>query len=214
MLNPSRVTFVAPASRRWAWRRNFKLWLLKITATLVLVIFVTVSLHGHWPLALALVCCGLGFWWLNEIWQRYCDRMEILEDVDQMTTSEFRAYAAELLRAQGYTLGSHGCATQPPADLVLARGKESIACWVYHGRGPVRVECVAKATATVHSWHGWRSMVFSSQRFTLTAWYRARREGCLISSRRSLASLVTQHRRGHRVIAFPHAETMKLRNRK
>lgn len=213
MGDPSRVTFVTPASGKWSGR-NLKPWLLKITATLVLVIFVTVSLHGHWPLALALVCCSLGFWWLNDIWQRYCDRMEILEDVDQMTAEEFRSYAAELLRTQGYTLSPHSRATQIPADLLLARGAESIACWVYHGHGPVRVEFVAKATAAVQAWAGWRFMVFSSRRFTLTAWYRARREGCLVSNRSSLASLVTQYRRGHRVLAFPYAEMVKLRSRK
>jgi hypothetical protein len=213
MLNPSRVTFVSPSSRRW-WKRNLKPWLVKITATLVLVVFVTVSLHGHWPLALALVFCGLGFWWLNELWQRYCERMEVLEEVDSMSASEFAHYAAELLRAQGYALIPSGHTAKPPAHLLLSRGKESIACWLHHGRGPVRVEVVARATATVQAWDGWRAMVFASQWFTLTAQYRARREGCLLSSRNQLANLVAQYRRGHRVIAFPLEEASKLRGRK
>lgn len=209
----SRVTLLTPSSTRWQGR-NFKRWLVKITATLVLVVFVTVSLHGHWPLALTLVLCGIGFWWLNELWQRYCERMEVLEEVDSMSSSEFAQYAAELLCAQGYALIPSGRAAKPPANLLLSRGKESLACWLQHGRGPVRVEIVARAAATVQVWDGWRAMVFASQRFTLTAWYRARREGCLLSSRNHLANLVAQYRHGHRVIVFPLEEATKLRGRK
>lgn len=213
MPDPSRVTFVEPAAKRWQGRK-FKSWLVKITATVVLVVFVTVSLHGHWPLALALICCGLGFWWLNEVWRRYCERMEVLEEVDSMSSSEFAQYAAELLRTQGYTPVTSGRTTQPPADLLLSRGKESIACWLYHGRGPVRVEVVAKAAATMHSWKDWQTIVFASQRFTVAAWYRARREGCVLSNRDRLATLVSQHQRGHRVLAFPYEETTRLRGRR
>jgi hypothetical protein len=187
---------------------------VKITATLVLVVFVTVSLHGHWPLALTLVGCGIGFWWLSDVWQRYCERMEVLEEVDAMSASEFAQYAAELLRAQGYTLITNGRAAKPPADLLLSRGKESVACWLYHDRGPVRVEVVARAAATVQAWNGWQALVFASRRFTVTAWYRARRERCMLSDRNSLANLVAQFRRGHRVIAFPYKEKTGLRGRK
>jgi hypothetical protein len=213
MLNPSRVTFLAPSSTPWR-KKNLKPWLIKVTATLVLVVFATVSLHGHWPLALALVCCGIGFWWVNDVWQHYCERMDMLEEVDAMTSSEFTQYAAELLRTQGYSLVTAGRVAKPPADLLLSRGKESVACWIHHKRSPVPVELVARATATAQAWPGWRAMVFASQRCTAAAWYRARREGCLFSNRSSLANLVAQHRRGHRVIAFPYEETARLRSRK
>src|SRR5262249_3240023 len=121
---------------------------------------------------------------------------------------------AELLRAQGYIVQKRTLATGPQADLLLSRGKECIACWLYQGERRVRLEAVARAAAMSQVSRGWRTMVLSSQWFTPAAQYRARREGCVMIDREALASMVVQYRRGHRVIAFSREEVTGLRGRK
>ena len=213
MREAPRAIIVSPPRKKW---QGQKLWTLtvRITATLLLIIFITVSLHGHWPLALALTCGGLGFWWLDEIWQRRCERLEILEDVDAMPYQEFLLYARELLRTQGYSVLQNDDALGPQAALLLLRGKIHVACWLQHERHVVGEKMMTEAAAAVRANNGWRVMLLSSQRLTLRTWYRLRREGCIIINRDRLADLVTQYRRGHRVFTFPCTEKTGLRRRK
>ncbi len=213
MREAPRAIIVTPPRKKW---QRQKLWTLTVrtTATLLLVIFITVSLHGHWPLALALTCGGLGFWWLDELWQRRCEWREILEDVDAMPYREFLLYASELLRIQGYNVLQNDNLSPHQAALLLSRGKMHVACWIQHERHSVEVKMIAEAAAALQANEGWRVMLLSSQRVTLRSWYRLRREGCIVINRDRLAHLVTQYRRGHRVFAFPRTEKTGLRRRK
>lgn len=208
-----RSTLIAPP--RKSWRENgWKAAGVKVTAAIVLLTFLTVLFHGNWYLASVLVGSGLGFWWLNEAWQHYCGSMDILEEVQEMAFPEFAAYATELLRTQGYVIVKSGRLSGPQADVLLLRGQEPVACWFLHGRQPVRVESIAAATAAVQPHPEWRALVVSTQRLTLNAWYRARREHCLVIPRARLAVMITRYRRGHRVLTFPVEETTHLRGRK
>jgi hypothetical protein len=213
MLEAPRTIIVTPPRKTW---QGQNMWppMVRITAALLLIVFVTASLHGHWPLTLALTGASLGFWRLNELWRRRGERLEILEDVDAMPYRKFVLYVAELLRAQGYTVLSSDYTDGPQADLLLSRGRVSMACWLQHGRQPVGVERVVRAAATVQTYAGWRAMLLSSQRLTLRNWYRVRWGGCLLIDRDRLARLIAQHRRGHRVIALPREEKTRLRRRK
>ena len=213
MRNSSRPTSIAPLHKRWQGA-GLKVVGVKITAAFVLLTFLTMLFHGNWPLALMLVSSGIGFWWLNDVWQRRCERLEVLADMQDMSASKFTQYAAELLRAQGYAVLNRNAASGSQEDLVLTRGKEYIACWLHYGSRPARTETVAKAVAGVQARAGWRAMVLSSRRFTVSAWYRARREGCMLITPDTLANMITQYRRGHRVIAFPREEAADLRDRK
>ncbi|MBI3248383.1 MAG: restriction endonuclease [Deltaproteobacteria bacterium] len=209
----SRSTLVAPPRKGWR-ETGWKAAGVKATAAVVLLTFLTVLFHGNWQLASALVGSGLGLWWLNETWQHYCRSMDILDEVQGMTFLEFAAYATELLRSQGYVVVKSGRLSGPQADLLLLRGQDPVACWFLHGRQPVRVESIAAAAAAVQSHKEWRALVVSSQRLTLSAWSRARREHCLIIPRARLAVMITQYRRGHRVLTFPVEEATRLRGRK
>lgn len=213
MLEAPRAIVVTPPRKKWQ-RQNLWTLTVQITATLLLVVFITVSLHGHWPLALALTCGGLGFWWLDDFWQRRCERLEILEDVDAMSYREFVVYASELLAAQGYSVLRSDGASGPQADLLLSRGKACFACWLQHGSHSLGAAMVVEAAATVQACDGWHAMLVSSQRLTLSSWYRMRQKGCVLINRDRLASLVAQYRRGHRVFAFSREEKTRLRGRK
>src|SRR5882724_1347032 len=142
MREAPRAMIVTRPRKKW---QGQKLWTLTVrtTATLLLVIFITVSLHGHWPLALALTCGGLGFWWFDELWQRRCERLEILEDVDAMPYREFLLYASELLRIQGYSVLQNYNLNPQQAALLLSRGKIHVACWIQHEHHAVGVKMIA-----------------------------------------------------------------------
>lgn len=213
MQEPSRSIVVVAPTARWQGR-NFRAGLVRGTAACLLVIFTTICLHGNWPLALGLLSLGGAFWRLNEMWQRYCKLADILDDVDAMSPPEFTDYVAELLRTQAFTVLGNRRAVGPCADLLLTRGKEYLACWLQPDRRPLRIDTVAHAAAAVQGHAGWRALVLTSQRLTVGAWYRARREGCMLITRDTLASMVLQHRRGHKVIAFPREEATGMRGRK
>jgi hypothetical protein len=169
MFEPTHATIIAPTHKRWK-RIERKTVGLKITAAFVLLTFLTMLFHGNWFLVLLLIGLGVGFWQFNESWQRYCQRADVLEDVQLMTSAEFARYAAELLRAQGYSILSHGLSSHPQADLLLVRGKEYIACWLYNGRRTLGSGLVGRAAANVQPYDEWRAMVLSSQRLTVHAW--------------------------------------------
>jgi len=187
---------------------------MKSTAVFLLVVFVTASLHGNWRVALLLLCASAGAWWFANLWRRYADREETLSEVDNMSDEEFVRYVRELLHVQGFsvlTLGRRHC---PQADLLLSQGKENIACWMQHCGRVTDAEMVASAVAVTQAHPGWRPMVVSSRPCTFGARMRAQREGCLLIHRGGLANMVTQYRRGHKVIVFPFAEKANMRGRK
>jgi hypothetical protein len=188
--------------------------MMKVTAAFLLVVFLTVSLHGNWRLALGLLCACAALWWLRNVWRRYCEREEILADVDAMSAEEFLRYIGELLRVQGYSVSTRGKRSVPPADLLLSRGKEDFACWIQHSGRSTDAEMIAKAAAAAQVHQGWRAMVVSSRPCSLNVYSLARREGCVLIHRGGLANMVAQYRSGHRVIAFPVEEKARLRGRK
>src|SRR5262245_36901135 len=126
-------SIIIPTSARWWRRMRLRTVLLRIIAAFVLMTFLTVLLHGNWPLALLLIGSCAGLWLLREEWQHRREREEVLADIDAMSSTEFLRYASELLRAQGYSVQRSGATVSPPADLLLSRGKEFIACWLYQG---------------------------------------------------------------------------------
>jgi hypothetical protein len=200
---------------RKAWlAKNVRALVIKGTAAFLLLVFVTVLLHGNWPVALLCVSSGIGLWGLFDIlrWRR--ERTEILSDVDAMTGEAFRRYAADLLHTQGYTVQRVGRSAEPRVDLLLTRGRETIVCWVQHQVKRVGEETVAAAVAAMEARGNWRVMIVANQLFTRRARRRARREGCVLIGRESLANLVIQHRRGHRVLIFQREEAAGLRRRK
>src|SRR5215510_14625629 len=94
------TTLVAP---RKTWRdRSRRTLIIKGTAAFLVFVFATISLHGNWPMALLWVGSGVGLWGLSDLLRRRRERAEILKDVEAMSSEEFRRYAADLLRAQGY----------------------------------------------------------------------------------------------------------------
>ncbi len=213
MLEAPHAVTVSPLRKKWQGQR---VWpsTMRITAALLLVVFVTISLHGHWRLALAVLSCSVGFWRLNELWHRRRERLAILKNVDAMPYREFVAYAGELLHTQGYSVLSSDSTGGPQADLLLSRGKGYIACWVLHGPRSAEVGMIARAAATVQAYEGWSAMLLASQRLTLRDWCRVCWARSMVVNRDRLARLVVQHRRGHRVITLPRKEKPKLRRRK
>jgi hypothetical protein len=213
MHNLPRAIVVAPPSKKWQGKRWWPS-LMRLTATLLLIVFVTLSLHGHWPRALTLLLLSFTGWRLNELWRRRGDRLAILKEIETMPQREFVVYIGELFRAQGYAVLSSDFANSVQADLLLSRGQGAMACWVLHGRRSDGVKMVARAAATVRVYDGWRPMLLSSRRLTLLEWYRLRRTQCVVIHRERLAQLMMQQRRGHRVITLPREEKPKLRRRK
>src|SRR3979411_2180639 len=101
MKEPVRSTTLVAPRRRWRDRTG-RVRLIKGTAAFLLLVFATIFLHGNWPMALLWVGGGAGLWWLSNLLQRQRERTEILKDVEAMNDEEFRRYATDLLRTQGY----------------------------------------------------------------------------------------------------------------
>lgn len=211
MRDPLRPTIIVSAPRR---RQGKKMVMMKITAAFLLLVFLTVSLHGNWRLTLGLLCVCAGVWWFRNVWRRYREREAILAEVDAMSVEEFLHYVGDLLCAQGYSVSARGKRGGPPADLLLSHGKENFACWVQHRGRSTGAEIIAKAAAIVQMHPEWHAMVVSSRPCTVNASSLARRVGCVLIQRGGLANMVTQYRSGHRVIAFSLAEKADLRGRK
>jgi len=211
MVNPLPPTVVPTTRKRWQGKKTL---VMKMTAVFLLVVFVTISLHGNWRLALVLLCACAGLWWIMGVWRHYRTREDILADVDAMSVEEFRRYVIELLRVQGYLVSARGKRNGPPADLLVSRGKEDFACWIQHHGRSTDAEMIARVVATTRIHHGWRALVVSSKPCMLNAFSLARREGCVLIHRGGLANMVAQHRSGHRVIPFPVEEKSDLRRRK
>lgn len=206
------TTIIAPRKR---WRdRSGRTLIIKGTAVFLVLVFATISLHGNWPIALLWVGSGVGLWGLSDLLRRRRERAEILKDVEAMSDEEFRRYAADLLRAQSY--GAHR-ATGPEGrrvDFLLTQGRTSLVCRLQRQEHRVGKGVVVETLATLEAYGCGRAMLVTNQLFTLPARSLARRKGCVLIDRKGLATLVAQHRQGHRVLAFHREETARLRRRK
>lgn len=209
--SPSRVV-VAPWTARPG--QSVRTWVVKGTATLLLLVFATVFLHGNWPVALFWVSSGIGLWGLLDIVRRQRERAAILQDVEAMPDGAFLRYAADLLRAQGYGVHTAGRAPEPRVDLLLTQGKDHFVCRLQRQRRRVGKEVVTGALAAMETHGCGRAIVLANQPFSYTARRLAHRTGCGLIDREALATLVVQHRQGHRVLAFHREETARLRRRK
>jgi len=207
------TTIVAP---RRTWRdRTGRVLVLKGTAAFLLLVFATIFLHGNWPMALLWVGGGAGLWGLADLLRRRRERAEILKDVEAMNAEEFRRYAADLLRGQGYVVNRNARPTEGQrADLLLTRGRMSFVCRLRRQEQRVGKSVVTEALAALEVYECTRAMILTNQLFTLPARSLARREGCVLIDRKGLATLVAQYRQGHRVLTFQRQEVARLRKRK
>jgi restriction system protein len=206
------TTIVAP---RKTWRdKNGRTLVIKGTAAFLLLVFTTIFLHGNWPIALLWVGGGAGLWGLSELVRRRRERAEVLRDVEAMNDEEFRRYAADLLRAQGYVAHRATGPEGQRVDFLLTRGRASFVCRLQRQGQRVGKDVVTEALVALEACRCGRVMILTNQLFTLPARSLARREGCVLIDRGGLASLVAQHRQGHRVLAFHREETARLRRRK
>ncbi|MBI3796418.1 MAG: restriction endonuclease [Deltaproteobacteria bacterium] len=206
-------TIVAPR-RRWRDRTGRGL-VLKGTAAFLLLVFATIFLHGNWPIALLWVGGGAGLWWLSGVLRRQRERAEILKEVEAMSDTEFRRYAADLLRAQGYIVNRNTWSLEEQrAALLLTRGRTSFVCRLQRQEQRVGKGVVAEVLAALERYEGARGIILTNSFFTLPARNLARRESCVLIDRRGLATLVAQHRQGHRVLTFQREEIARLRKRK
>jgi hypothetical protein len=209
-----RTSSTVVTSRKTWERKNLRAAMFRGTAALLLFVFVTISLHGNWLVALVWVVGGLALWGAYGALQQRNERAEVLREVDAMTAERFLPYAADLLRAQGYTVHKVGYAVEPRVDLLLTRGRDNFVCWLEHRTRRVGAETIT-AVAKVRETHGyWSALVLSNQPFTLQARRVARRTQCVLIDRNVLAKMVAQYRHGHRVLSFPDSEGQGLRRRK
>lgn len=200
---------------RKGWRdRTARTLIVKSTAAFLLLVFATILLHGNWPIALLWVSGGVGLWGLCEIVQQRRERAEILTGVDTMNDEKFLQYAADLLRVQGYAVHKAVQSRNPRIDLLLNRGKAGVACRVQRRGRRIGMKVVTEALAGMEAYGCERAMVVTPQQFTFPARILARRKRCVLIDRLGLANLVTQHRRGHRVLTFHREETTGLRRRR
>ncbi|MGH7965858.1 MAG: restriction endonuclease, partial [Candidatus Binatia bacterium] len=197
MRKPARLTVTE--RKTWTGKNPTRMLIMKSTAAFLLFVFATILLHGNWPVALTWMSGGLGIWVLWSARQHRRARAAILGKVDAMTPEEFARYTADLLHAQGYTVHR---TFDRRVDLLLTRGRESFACRLQRQQKKIGEDIVADALAGVTAHGCGRAMVLTNHLFTYRARSLARREGCVLIDRESLADLVAQYRQGHRVLVF------------
>lgn len=213
MQKPARLTVTASKTR--TGKNPTRVLVMKGTAALLLFVFATILLHGNWPVALTWMSGGLGLWVLWSAGQHRRKRAAILSEVDVMTTEEFSRYVADLLRAQGYIVQKVSRPLDHRTDLLLARGRESFACRLQRQQQRVGEDAVVDVLAGAATHGCGRAMVLTNHLFTYSARGLARREGCILIDRESLADLIVQYRQGHRVLAFHReGEASGMRRRK
>jgi len=207
------TTIVAP---RRAWRdRTGRALVIKGTSAFLLVVFATILLHGNWPLALLWIGGGAGLWGVADLRRRRRERTEILKDVEAMSDEEFRRYAADLLRAQGYVVNRNAWPAEGQrADLLLTRGRMSFVCRLQRQEQRAGKGVVLGALTALEVYGCARAIILTNQPFTLPARSLAHRQGCVLIDRKGLATLVAQYRQGHRVLTFQRQEVARLRRRK
>src|SRR5439155_22868160 len=103
MQERSRSTTVVKPRKVWVGR-NTRPLIIRGTAASLLLVFTTVSLHGHWPVVLLWVSGGTGLWGLLAAVRRRRARALILQDVEGMTDEGLLLFAAGVLRAHGMTV--------------------------------------------------------------------------------------------------------------
>lgn len=175
---------------------------IKATAGVLLFMFTVPWLYSYWPGVFIWLVGGAGVWILWGVGRRRRRPVASLEHVNAMSDDQFTEYAAALLAAQGYTVQHVGRALDPRIDFLLRRGTDRVACRIEHGDRPVGHEPVSLALAGMVAHGCSRALIVSNSSFTLRAEGVAKAEGCALVDRDGLASLVVQHRRGHRVLAF------------
>jgi len=157
---------------------------------------------------------GSGLWGLSDLAWRCRERAEILRDVEAISDEEFRRYVADLLRAQGYMIHLATGGEGQRVDFLLTRGRASFVCRLQRQERRVGKDVVAEVLTMREAYGCGRVMIVTNRLFTLPARNLARCEGCVLIDRRGLATLVAQHRQGHRVLAFHREEAARLRRRK
>jgi restriction system protein len=187
---------------------------IRVTAALLLFVFATIFLRGNWLVALFVTGGGIWLWSVLAARRKWHARAAVLHDVDAMDDGQFVAYAAELLKVQGYTVHKATRSADWHADLLLTRGKTHLLCRLHHQAGRVDRKTVVGALAAMHAHGCTRAMVVANQPFTRAARYFARQNDCVLIDREGLANLVLQYRQGHRVLAFPREEAAGIRRRK
>lgn len=195
-------------------KKGLRVWGVKVTAALLLFVFATILLRGNWLAALFVTAGGIWAWVLYTARRNWQIRAAVLRDVDGMTEEQFRAYAAELLKAQGYAVHRANRSPDCHGDLLLTRGKTHLFCRFYHHPGKVEKSVIVGALAGMRAHGCSRAMVVASRPFTPAARLYARQHDCVLIDRNGLAHLMVQHRQGHRVLAFPREEMVHIRRRK
>ena len=132
-----------------------------------------------------------------------------------MSDTEFSRYAADLLRAQGYEVTPLVRSNSPGADVLLTRGADRLLGRVFRHTRPLTENVVIEALTASQDQGCDGALVLANQPFSLRARTLARREDCILIDRETLATLVTQYRHGHRVLAFqrPHQGRSQRRRR-
>lgn len=195
-------------------RKSTRAFALKVTAAFLLLIFVTVALHGNWELALLLIGGGTGAWHLLEAARLRYQSTVLLQDFATMRESEALHYVADLLRSQGYGVLKAGQSDDRRVDLLLMKGEESFACKLLRHSCRIKKAELVKVLTGMQMHGCRRSMVLTDQVVTSFARRAARQAGCVLVDRDGLTSLVAQYRQGHRVYAFHREEAARLRKRK
>jgi HJR/Mrr/RecB family endonuclease len=183
-------------------------------AGVLLLVFVTMALHGNWLLALALISSGLGVWKLSEALQRRGAREIVLQDVEALADSEFLRFVTDLLRAQGYGVLKASQPNDIQGNLLVIHGDESLTCRVLRARRRLGKAEVARTLARMKLYGCKGSMILTSRPVSWRAARFARHVGCLMIDRTELVRLILQYRQGHRVYTFQRQEVTKLRRRK
>jgi len=186
----------------------------RAVASVLLLVFVTMTLHGNWLLALVLMCSGFVVWQLTAALQRRRAREGVLQEVVVLTDSEFLRFAADLLRAQGYGVLKVGQPDDNHGNLLVMHGEESLACRVVRARGRLGKPELARMLGRMKLYRSRGAMVMTNRVVSWGAARFARRVECLIIDRNELVRLIVQYRQGHRVYMFQREETTNLRRRK
>ncbi|MGE0821104.1 MAG: restriction endonuclease [Candidatus Binatia bacterium] len=186
----------------------------RVVATLVLVVFATLVLHGNWLLACLLTAGGLGIWQVTE-GVRLCRRRQLmLRDADAMSDEEFRLYIVDLLRAQGYGALPTNIQGDHQRDLYVVYGAESYTCRLVRDARRLGKGELAKLLGRMKLYGGRRPMVVTNRIASFPAARFAYRVGCVLIDRYALIQLISQYRQGHRVYTFHREEATKLRKRR
>jgi hypothetical protein len=189
-------------------------WGMRAIAGVLLVVFVTMVLHGNWRLALTLIVGGSGVWWLLATIRRWRERDVILQEIVRLSDHSFLTYTADLLRAQGYGVLKVGQAGDAHGNLLLLHGDRSIACRVLRDGHYLGKSAMERILARMKLYGCKGSMVVTDRVVTWSATRFAQRVGCIVIDRDELIRLVGQYRQGHRVYTFQRQEAAKLRRRK